>query len=171
MTLSLDEVYTHDKAIRAVARQLKRNEWGLAATYAALQGHAVTQPLPTTQLVRRMLEQGYEECVPTWTIRDRQAGTPLLSPSPGRLVYIRAMDAGSIATPVLLARYVYYRSLDIGGMVPYVKLFVVLGPRWREIMVRTAAIHGLTARTVGPIQHISGMLAGRKYTSVRMDWI
>lgn len=172
MTLTLDEVVSHDKAIRAVARQLKRNEWSLAATYAALQGHAIVQPTITAILLAKKMvdNQGYEECVPAWTVRDRQTGVPLLSPSPGRLVFIRSVEFGSIATPVLLARYVYYRSLEI-GTVPLVKLFVVLGPRWREVQVKTAAIHGLTARTVGPIQPITGALNGRKYNSVRMDWI
>lgn len=171
MTLTLDEVFTHDKAIRAVARQLRRNEWALASTYAALQGHAIMQDnISVTLLAARMEKQGYEQCVSHWTLRDREVGLPLLSPSPGRLVFLRSTTVGSLATPVLLARYVYYRTLEI-GVPPLVKLFIVLGPRWRELPVRTAAIHGLTARQVGSIQPIAGMLSGRKYNSMRMDWI
>ena len=165
-----DELTNHIKAVKAVARRLTLEQWAAAVRYAELQGSQLLVPRDYSTAVLTLYQRGYDDCV-SWPDSKRKKGIPLVSGN-GRLCWAQPVGMAMTVTPVYLARFVYYRSLDIGELPPFAEVYVITGPHWVNVPLRDIYATQLVAQhTVGKICHHDGVRKGKKYVAQRMDWV
>lgn len=169
--MTTDELTNHIKAVKAIARRLTTSQWEAAAKYSELQGSQLIVPRDYENTVANLYRRGYDACV-SWPESKKKKGVPLVSAS-GVLCWAQPFGLGAAITPIYMARFVYYRTADVGAALPpFAEVYVLTGPRWVLVPLRdTYAVQLVAQRTVGKICQHGGVRQGKRYIAQRMDWL